>query len=406
MGTAPRTRDQQRAWSEAAILDAAERLFADAGPDGTSIRDVARSAGLTHGLVLKYFGSKAGLVAAVGSRVTELVASHADLLNSGHRDGFAEWLKVARDHRSTTKLLIRCALGDIRPDGFPGCLDGPLPWSPTGGDTPVERRARICRYSASSLLFGWLTFDGFLTCAVRLGNMGDRRRDRVMAETAAYLSTLAATSEPALEPRRIMSHAAGPESSAEPDHGARDALLDAAVEMFAHDGPASVSIRDVARRAGVSHGLVHRHVGSKNVLLAEAIDVGVSSLLPGVDASTGFDIDRVVREIHRNSAAPKLIARTLIDDIPIGTVRHRYPVMHGLLALVRETPADARPAHLADPRLATAAVGALVGGSAIWGPSLCEATGIGHDELEAAIADLTRHLLGLHELHELTRPRS
>src|SRR5271157_1434984 len=39
--------------------------------------------------------------------------------------------------------------------------------------------------------------------------------------------------------------------------------LEAAGELFAEKGPAATSIREVAARAGVNHGLLHRHFGRK-----------------------------------------------------------------------------------------------------------------------------------------------
>lgn len=49
--------------------------------------------------------------------------------------------------------------------------------------------------------------------------------------------------------------------------GAVDALLDAAEALFVEHGPAAVSLRDVARRAGVNHGLIHHYIGSRDDLL-------------------------------------------------------------------------------------------------------------------------------------------
>ena len=46
------------------------------------------------------------------------------------------------------------------------------------------------------------------------------------------------------------------------------AVLEAASQLFAEKGPAATSIREVAARAGVNHGLLHRHFGSKRQLLA------------------------------------------------------------------------------------------------------------------------------------------
>jgi TetR/AcrR family transcriptional regulator, regulator of cefoperazone and chloramphenicol sensitivity len=57
--------------ARAKIRDAAFRLFADEGYRGTSIRDVARAAGVSPGLVQHHFGSKAGLREACDAHVAE-----------------------------------------------------------------------------------------------------------------------------------------------------------------------------------------------------------------------------------------------------------------------------------------------------------------------------------------------
>jgi AcrR family transcriptional regulator len=145
----------------------------------------------------------------------------------------------------------------------------------------------------------------------------------------------------------------------------------------------------------VNHGLVHRHFGSKDDLLAEAIEVGSFSLLPGAFAPEGFDIDDVVHAMHHGSPSPRTIARVLVDDVAVAKVRTRYPVLSGLLTLVRGLPAENRPSALADPRLAAAAAASLVVGSVIWGRRLREAVGLdGDDGVESAIADLGRWLVG------------
>jgi AcrR family transcriptional regulator len=395
MTAAARIREQQRAVTKSAILDAAVRLYADAGTDGASLRTVAEAAGLTHPLIARYFGSKRGLVAEVGDHVTACAAAGIEAVDSRDAQGFTELLQSARRNRSTTKLLIRSALGDLSPEGFPDCLGGLWPRSSFSGGRMADRRAQLCQYGASSLLLGWLTFDEFLVSAVRLDATSERRRDQSIASTAALVWELAATSEPALQPKRLTVRTPSTGPSAREERSVQDTLLNSAIELFAAHGPASVPIRDIARHAGMNHGLFHRHFGTKDNLVAEAIESGVSSLLPGALAADGFDIDDVVHVTHHASTAPKLIARTLLDNMDIRTVRRRYPVMHSLLAALQQLPADSRPSELADPRLAAAAAGALVGGSAIWGPSLRQVIGLDDDVgVETAVADLSRHLLG------------
>ena len=90
-------------------------------------------------------------------------------------------------------------------------------------------------------------------------------------------------------------------------------MLQSAIELFAASGPASVSVRDVARHAGVNQGLIYRHFGSKDARLAEAIQQGRSDLFPAAGAAGGFDLDAMSQLLHHGSPAPRLIARTLVD---------------------------------------------------------------------------------------------
>lgn len=48
---------------------------------------------------------------------------------------------------------------------------------------------------------------------------------------------------------------------------AAGAILLAAMELMGSKGPAKVSLRDIASRAGVNYGLIHRHFGTKDSLL-------------------------------------------------------------------------------------------------------------------------------------------
>lgn len=53
----------------------------------------------------------------------------------------------------------------------------------------------------------------------------------------------------------------------------RRAVLDAALDVIGTDGPAAISMRDLARRAGVSHAAPAHHFGDKSGLLtAIAVD--------------------------------------------------------------------------------------------------------------------------------------
>ena len=49
-------------------------------------------------------------------------------------------------------------------------------------------------------------------------------------------------------------------------------ILDSAQELFAKHGPAAVTVRQVAEKAGVTHALVHKYFGSKDDLIKAVVD--------------------------------------------------------------------------------------------------------------------------------------
>src|SRR5688572_2944393 len=52
----------------------------------------------------------------------------------------------------------------------------------------------------------------------------------------------------------------------------RARILENAALLFAEHGPGDVSIRAIAKRAGVSLGMVHHYFGSKESLYASCVD--------------------------------------------------------------------------------------------------------------------------------------
>ena len=70
-GEAGTKRDRAAQRSRAAILDAAEKLFAKEGYENTSLREVGEAAGLSRGTPAYFFGSKEGLYRAVVERMAD-----------------------------------------------------------------------------------------------------------------------------------------------------------------------------------------------------------------------------------------------------------------------------------------------------------------------------------------------
>ena len=65
----------------------------------------------------------------------------------------------------------------------------------------------------------------------------------------------------------------------------RRALLDAAAEAIEESGPAALSLRDLARRAGVSHAAPTHHFGDKKGLLTALATEGFGQLAAALEES-------------------------------------------------------------------------------------------------------------------------
>jgi len=84
-------------------------------------------------------------------------------------------------------------------------------------------------------------------------------------------------------------------------HGAlADAVRAAAIELVERDGPAGLSMREVARKAGVSHTAPKHHFGSKQGLLTTLAIEGFDLLIDAMDraaADADDPVERVVRQV-------------------------------------------------------------------------------------------------------------
>src|SRR3954453_22491559 len=88
-----------RAAAEEALLDAAERLLAEAGYAGITTRRLAEEAGVNHGLVHYYFGSNENLLVRALERFTERLVER-------QRELYAADLPFIEKWRTAMRFLI------------------------------------------------------------------------------------------------------------------------------------------------------------------------------------------------------------------------------------------------------------------------------------------------------------
>ncbi|MGV0813261.1 helix-turn-helix domain-containing protein [Mycolicibacterium boenickei] len=164
------------------------------------------------------------------------------------------------------------------------------------------------------------------------------------------------------------------------------AALSAAAELFAERGPAATSIRDIAARSKVNHGLIYRHFGAKEQLVGAVLDHLGARLTALLDA--GGDADEIEQTMDQHA---RVIARALLDGYPVGQLQTRFPGVTRLLGQVLPRFDDERTG-----RLAVANAVALQLGWRLFEPFLKSATGldpISDDEVRGAVsAEIARIL--------------
>src|SRR6185312_7257098 len=120
------------------------------------------------------------------------------------------------------------------------------------------------------------------------------------------------------------------------------AILEAATDLFAERGPAATSIRDIAARSNVNHGLVFRHFGTKEQLVGAVLDHLGENLTDLLGGQASADV--VERALDRQM---RVMARTVLDGYPAGQLQKRFPNVAELLDRVRPSHDDDASARLA-----------------------------------------------------------
>src|SRR5258705_9452409 len=120
------------------------------------------------------------------------------------------------------------------------------------------------------------------------------------------------------------------------------ALIKAAARLFAERGPAGVSLRDVATEADVNIGLIHRHIGGKDDLLAAVLrarpDVPLAGASQaGASQAGGLDalLDRLL--VGADAGAYTLLAaRVILDGYDLVGLQGTFPVVAFIKAQLEE----------------------------------------------------------------------
>jgi AcrR family transcriptional regulator len=98
------------------LYDTAIELISDRGFEATTLRDVAKAAGVSAGLLYRYFPSKRAVVLALYDELSAEYAAHATLPPGRWRDrsvhALRASLRVLGPHRRTLSALVPVLVGD------------------------------------------------------------------------------------------------------------------------------------------------------------------------------------------------------------------------------------------------------------------------------------------------------
>ena len=179
----------------------------------------------------------------------------------------------------------------------------------------------------------------------------------------------------------------------------RQALIDAAAALFAERPSGRVTVREIAARADVNPGLVHRYFGSKQDLRRAAMAQSQNAIAAQLAhmADVRRDLDFLYRATVGEKEFIAVLARASLDgtlpDFPAG-----YPTMAGLVRRIQDEIAAGASAGDRDPRVIVACLGSLTLGYALFGRFIRRGTGLEDmpdEQLEAAIIDVLREIVGL-----------
>ena len=199
--------------------------------------------------------------------------------------------------------------------------------------------------------------------------------------------------------------ARGPGPGAHP-RGARDEatrrMLDAAAALFAERPVSSVTVRDIADRAGVSHALVHRYLGSKDDIFRAVLDTRGERLRASLDGLP--DLREVVvtllRELrHSEPQHLRIIANAVASGVRLEDIGFDWPSFRLQLELARREFEVAGRTGTGDaamaPNILTAALTALATGWMILETALVPLAEIGEYNENLSQASLERAVLWL-----------
>ncbi len=181
-------------------------------------------------------------------------------------------------------------------------------------------------------------------------------------------------------------------------------ILDAAEELFAVRNPVSITVREVAQRAGVTHALIHQYVGSKDDLHTAVVDrMAVDRAATARKSDSLADaVAQLLPQVLENRTHSKAMMRSAMDGVSYVSLAERIETGKALVALAQQDAiSGATPTpmpHDIDPKVLVASLIALTVGWASledWVWPLCDLDPADKDDVYAQLARIAGYLANL-----------
>lgn len=174
-----------------------------------------------------------------------------------------------------------------------------------------------------------------------------------------------------------------------------EALIKAAAELFSKHGVKAVSIRDIASLAGVNHGLIHRHFGTKEQLRIKTQEYLAKQVRDEI-GEPGNMMDALLlagQAIRNKPLFWKVMARTFLDDNFEGDVQTSYPMIRKLVDFVRDGQKNGLISADMDPRHIVAAICAYGLGMQVFEKYIVQGTGLEDVPFEEVQSTIQNHFM-------------
>jgi AcrR family transcriptional regulator len=155
----------------------------------------------------------------------------------------------------------------------------------------------------------------------------------------------------------------------------QEALIEAATRLFSERGPAAVGVREIAQSAGVNHGLVHRHFGSKTGLLKAVVNTLAEEIVSQVGENDEEEalhvlLGGVLGAASRKGAWLRILAWSILDGFEVDGLQDRFPLAERMVEAARRE--DLGPL---DPEARVTLIMSIGLGMLLFAPFLRKATG-------------------------------